>query len=90
MKIIRVTAMWCMSCLSMKKTWKKVFKEYPDIEIIDLDYDFNEDQVKPLNVGKLLPELIVFDHEGNELTRIIGEKSKKELIEILEVLNETD
>ena len=31
MKIIRVTAMWCMSCLAMKRTWKKVFKEIPDL-----------------------------------------------------------
>jgi thiol-disulfide isomerase/thioredoxin len=87
MKIIRITAMWCMSCLSMKKTWNKALKNYPDIEVIDLDYDFNEEEVKKYNVGKILPELIVFNN-GIEIERIIGEKSSKEMQKILEVLNE--
>jgi thioredoxin 1 len=87
MKIVRITAMWCMSCLAMKKTWKKVFSQYPEIEIVDLDYDFNEDEVKQYNVGKTLPELIVYKN-GQEIIRIIGEKSKKELEAIIEELNE--
>jgi len=87
MKIVRITAMWCMSCLSMKKTWNKALKNYPDIEVIDLDYDFNEEEVKKYNVGKTLPELIIFN-DGIEIERIIGEKSFKEMQKILEVLNE--
>lgn len=87
MKIVRVTAMWCMSCLSMKKTWKKALKEYPNIDIIDLDFDFDDLEVKKYKVGKTLPESIVFN-DGVEIKRIIGEKSLKELKEILEVLNE--
>ncbi|MBI9010023.1 MAG: thioredoxin family protein [Tenericutes bacterium] len=87
MKIVRITAMWCMSCLSMKKTWKKALKEYPNIDIIDLDFDFNEEEVKKYNVGKTLPELIVFN-DGVEIKRIVGEKTLKEMNQILEVLNE--
>ncbi|HOO44527.1 MAG TPA: thioredoxin domain-containing protein [Bacillota bacterium] len=87
MKIVRVTAMWCMSCLAMKNIWKKVFAEYPDIEIIDFDIDFDQEKVKPYQVGQILPELIVFK-EGVEIRRIIGEKSKKEMKKILEELNE--
>lgn len=87
MKIVRITAMWCMSCLSMKKTWNKALKDYPNVQIIDLDYDFNEEEVKKYNVGSILPELIIFKN-GIEIERIIGEKSLKEMKKLLEVLDE--
>lgn len=89
MKIVRVTAMWCMSCLSMKKTWKKALKDYPNVEIVDLDFDFDELAVKEYNVGKILPELIILNN-GEVIKRIIGEKSLKEMKQLLEVLNETN
>lgn len=88
MIIVRVTAMWCMSCLSMKKTWKKVFSEYKNLKVIDLDFDFNSEEVKKYNVGSILPELIFFDNEGNEIKRIVGEKSKKEMYKLLEDVDE--
>jgi len=28
MKIIRINAMWCSGCLSMKKIWKEIESEY--------------------------------------------------------------
>lgn len=89
MKIVRVTAVWCMSCLSMKKTWKKVFQEYDNLEIIDLDYDIDSEMIKEYNIGETLPELVVFKND-KEVKRIIGEKTKKELKQIFEVLNEMD
>ncbi|MCK4552507.1 MAG: thioredoxin family protein [Tenericutes bacterium] len=87
MKIIRVTAMWCMSCLAMKRTWKKVFSSYPDLAIEDLDYDSDIDQIKVLSVGSILPELIIY-RDNKEVKRIIGEKSKKEMFKMLEEINE--
>lgn len=88
MKIVRVTAMWCMSCLSMKRTWKKVFSTLKDIEIEDLDFDLNKTEVKAYQVGSILPEVIFFDQQGNEIKRIIGEKSKKEMMLLIEEMNE--
>lgn len=87
MKVVRVTALWCMSCLSMKRVWNKTFKAYPEIEIIDYDYDFDQEKVKAYQVGKILPEL-VFIKDDVVVARAIGEKSKKEMIKLLEVLNE--
>lgn len=87
MKIIRVTALWCMSCLTMKKTWKKVLNNIPNLEILDYDYDFDSETVKELHIGKILPELIVYKN-NQEITRIIGEKSKKEMETIFEELDE--
>ncbi|XFA99192.1 thioredoxin family protein [Candidatus Izemoplasma sp. B36] len=87
MKIVRVTALWCMSCLSMKRTWKKVFSDIENLEINDLDFDEDHDLVKKLNIGKILPELIVYKNDI-EIMRIIGEKTKKEMQRIISELNE--
>lgn len=87
MKIIRITAMWCMSCLTMKKVWKKVFLNYPNVEIIDYDFDFDRDSIQDLQVGNILPELIIYKNE-KEIGRIVGEHSKKDLLKKLGELDE--
>lgn len=75
--------MWCTSCLVMKKRWKIVFESFPQFEIIDYDFDFDEKKVRDFEVGNILPVLILFDHEGSEIKRIIGEKSVKEMMKLL-------
>jgi hypothetical protein len=39
----------------------------------------DEDIVKEYNVGKILPVLIKIDDNDNEVERLIGEHSKKEV-----------
>ena len=41
-KITVISAVWCPSCLILKKHLKKLNNEYPDLEIETLDYDFDE------------------------------------------------
>lgn len=76
MEVIVVSAVWCPSCLILKKHIKKLTKEY-DINIKYLDYDLDEEEVKDLDVGKVLPVIIVEDK------RLIGEKSYDEIINFL-------
>ena len=76
-----------MSCLAMKKIWKLVFDSREDIEIIDYDYDMDFEKIQKLNVGKILPELIVYKNDV-EVLRIIGEKSYKKLAAIIKELDE--
>ena len=83
MKVIKVGAVWCGSCLTMKHTWNEIEKNY-NIEVISLDYDFDEEDVEKLNVGDKLPVAIILDDNNNELERIIGEKKKQEIIDIIE------
>lgn len=73
-KLTIVSAIWCPSCLILKKNLKKVKEEY-NIGYSLLDYDLDEDQVKKLNVGDKLPVIIYNDK------RLIGEKTYDELIE---------
>lgn len=82
MKIVRISAMWCSGCLVMKKIWKNLEQKYSDIEYIDLDYDYDEEEVKKYNVGKIVP-INIFYKEDKEIERLVGEKSIDEVEEVI-------
>ena len=73
MKIIKISALWCPGCLVMNGVCKRICDEN-GYELLELDYDFDEEIVKKYNVGNILPVLI-FEKNNNEILRIIGEKS---------------
>ena len=85
MKIVRISSTWCVSCIVMNKLWKNLKEEYPDFEYVEYDYDLDE-EAKNYNVGNILPVIIIYKN-NEEIKRIIGEKSKKELFqEVSDVL----
>lgn len=86
MNIIRINAMWCSGCLSMKKVWNQVLEKYPDLDITTYDYDMDEEEVAKYNPGKILP-ICIFLQNGQEVKRLNGEKTKEEIIEVIEELN---
>ena len=79
MKIIKIGAVWCPGCLVMKKVWKSIMNDYPNLDITYLDYDMNSNEVNIYNPGKVLPIVIFLDKNNNELERLIGEKSEEDL-----------
>lgn len=83
MKIIKIGAMWCSACLKMHKYWDILKKEYPDIEIIEYDYDMDEDIVKEYDVKDILP-VILFYQNDNLIARLDGEKTLEEIKNIIE------
>ena len=83
MKIIKFNAIWCPGCLVMKSRWKKVCNEIPDLDITNYDIDFDSEEVKKYDVGNILPVAIFLDDDGNELDRLIGEKKKEEIINVI-------
>ncbi len=83
MKIIKFGAVWCPGCLVMRPIWKKVIEDLPDLDITEYDYDMDEEEVSKYNVGNKLPVVIKVDDNGNEISRLIGEKKKDEIIEFL-------
>ena len=83
MKLIKVTAVWCLSCILMNERINNAIKG-KNIDLIEYDYDDDEDIIKKYNIGKILPVLIIIDDNGKELKRSIGEKTEKELNEFLE------
>lgn len=83
MKIIKIGAVWCPGCLVMKKVWNSILSQY-ELDIIELDYDMDNDEVKKYNVGNVLPVVIFCDNNYNELERLIGEQNESKLIEVIE------
>lgn len=76
MDLIIISAVWCPSCLILKKHLKRLTDEY-NINYKLLDYDLDEEEVSKYNVGDKLPVIIYGDK------RLIGEKSYDEIIEFL-------
>jgi len=83
MKIIIINAMWCPGCLISKSIWNEIKLMYPNIEYINYDYDLDEENIIKYNIGDIVP-VVIFEKDNIEIKRIIGEKSKKEILDIME------
>ena len=81
MKIVKINSLGCPSCIIMNKIFNKIKEEY-DIETIELDYDFDEEEVKKDNIGKILPVFIFFK-DDKEVGRLNGEHKKEEFDKII-------
>lgn len=79
-EIIVISAIWCPSCLILKKQLKRMHEEY-NLDFKLMDYDLDEEDVKDYNVGDKLPVIIYGDK------RLIGEKSDDELINFFKECN---
>ena len=83
MKIIIINAMWCPGCLISKSIWNEIKLMYPNIEYINYDYDLDEENIIKYNIGGIVP-VVIFEKDNIEIKRVIGEKSKKEILDIME------
>lgn len=79
-EIIVISAIWCPSCLILKKQLKRMHEEY-NLDFKLMDYDLDEEDIKDYNVGDKLPVIIYGDK------RLIGEKSDDELINFFKECN---
>ena len=75
-EIIVVSAVWCPSCLIVKKSLKKIQKEY-SIQYKILDYDLDEEEIIKYNIDDKLPVIICEDK------KLIGEKNYEEIKDFL-------
>ena len=83
MKLVKISAMWCMSCIVMNNLLDDVLSKYKvlfDIENLDYDVDFT--LVSKYNVSSVLPVYILMDSSG-EIDRLVGEVSESQLISFL-------
>lgn len=80
MKIIKIGAVWCSSCLIMKSRFNDLMKN-KDIEIIEYDYDNAKEIMNKYGINTdILPIYIRIDNSKY----IIGEKNKREILEFIE------
>jgi hypothetical protein len=83
MKIIRINAVWCSACLVMKKVYKKIQLTEPSLVWEDFDYDLDHDRLVQWQLGTTLPVMIFIDEAGQELGRLIGEKSYDQVMVVI-------
>lgn len=81
MKLVRISSMACTSCILTQPIWEDLKKDYNNFEFVEYDYDF--DDVSDYNVGNIIPVIIVIK-EDKEVTRIIGERTKKDIYNTIE------
>ena len=65
MKLVKISAMWCMSCIVMNNLLDNVLSKYKvlfDIENLDYDVDFT--LVSKYNFSSVLPVYILMDSSG--------------------------
>lgn len=79
MRLIVISAVWCPSCLVMKKVIKQIAEH---IEVVKYDYDLDEEEVKKYNVGQNLP-VFIYEKDGKEVSRVVGETTYEKLMEII-------
>lgn len=82
MKLVKTTAIWCMSCILMNEILKKIEKNNEkQYDTIEYDFDSDAKEIEPYHVGTILPVYILLDADGSEVARSVGEKNEKELLE---------
>lgn len=86
MKLLRISAIWCSSCIITYHIWKELKEKYPSFTFEELDYDSDEEEIKKYQIGKIIPVIIILNDKNVEIGRIIGEKSKKKIIKTIDSL----
>ncbi len=84
MKVIKISALWCPSCLIMNKVVRRVMEDYPQVDLLELDIDMDMEEVGKYEVGKILPVIIFLTDSGSEFDRLVGEIDELELRKIVD------
>lgn len=84
MKIIKVGALWCPACIITNNSLNKLKDKY-NFKLEELDYDF--DDIEKYNIGETLPVLVFIKNE-EEVFRLIGEKTDRDIEEVLKKYEE--
>lgn len=84
MKVIKIGAVWCSGCLVMKPRWKKIEEENSWLQTEYFDFDNDKEAIEKYKIGRNLPVFIFLDKNGDEIKRLTGELSEKEIIKTIE------
>ena len=71
MKILKIGAIWCPECLIMRPRWLAIEKEFPGLEMPEVDVDQQPDIKKKHQVDHI-PTYIFFGQNGEEIFRLKG------------------
>ncbi len=85
MKVLKIGAVWCPGCIVMRPRWQEIEKENPWLKTEYYEYDDSPEVVAKYGLkGENLPVFIFLNKDGEEIKRLIGEVSKKDLLKLIE------
>ncbi len=87
MKVLKFGAVWCPGCLVMRPRWQEIEKENPWLNTEYHDADEKKDLLQKYQI-KDLPCFIFWDRRNQEITRLVGERSKEELVKLINLHRE--
>lgn len=81
MKVLKIGAVWCSTCLVMRPRWKEVETKLAWLETEYFDFDQDEEKIRAYGLKEEeIPVFIFLGKNGQEVARLKGEYSVKELI----------
>lgn len=83
MKILKFSALWCADCIVMRPMWQEINKKFPDLEIIEVDFDDQPEIAKKYGVKKV-PLFIFLNSREEEISRLKGLQNKPDLVKLIE------
>lgn len=80
-KLLKFEAEWCGACKALTPTLTNVMKEFPDIDLVKIDCEDNDDLVSKYGIRNI-PALIylIDDKEVGRLTGAVPTDKIKELL----------
>ncbi len=83
MTILKIGAVWCPGCIVMRPIWEEIEREMPELKTEYFEYDDHPEIAEKYNIGGEIPVFIFLDQQGNEFHRIVGQKSKQEIVDFI-------
>lgn len=78
-KLIIFSASWCRPCQRLKKVLDSIDDKS---RIVVYDLDINQEEAISWNVD-VVPTILLVNHVGQELRRLLGTQTKEKLLELL-------
>lgn len=78
-KVLYFSAVWCAPCRVMSNSFKKLTEEFPQIDFQKIDVDDGGSEVDTFGV-RSIPTMVHLDEEGVEIARVVGSRTKEDLI----------
>ena len=79
--IVDFYATWCGPCQMLSPVLHEVAEEHPEVKIVKVNVDENEDLAIKFNVMSI-PTLIVYK-DGKSVNRVMGARDKEGILELL-------
>ncbi|MFH1648154.1 MAG: thioredoxin family protein [Patescibacteria group bacterium] len=89
MKVLKIGAVWCPDCLVIKPRWKKIEDENTWLETEYYEYDESAEIIKKYDLENAeIPVFIFLDKTGEEIERLVGQYSEKQLLDKINELKD--